>query len=371
MSGTRFAILLAAILLLALLAWIRPVAKPTPPDPPEPPLVLTTLERPKVDTGPGPTFTPEIPDLLHGSATPASGPALDPKTLDRVRNAAVFMQVKHVSYLNEKTEQESSGSGFFISNDGRIVTCWHVVHAQQEAPELIIPLKLQKLEAVVGSGTRHQMLFPARLLAIDPENDLALLKVDYRPEAWLEFGDSEQLVPTTPVWVLGYPLGKVFSVLQRGPEFSINRGHVSSLRHDDLDRLDRIQFDAAVTPGNSGGPVFGNDAKVIGVANIAVGTSRVNFAVPSSKVLRLLTTCPLERGTGDACAVAIDSTPSGAHVFLNGQAKGVTPLELKEPAACVQLQVIPPRPVQLDSVDEPLRRSEDSRGPEAAGVQDA
>jgi S1-C subfamily serine protease len=266
-------------------------------------------------------------------------PALETAILDRVRNAAVFLQVKHVSYLNEKTEQESSGSGFFISNDGRIATCWHVVHAQREAPELVIPLKIQKLEAVVGSGTRHQLLFPARLLAADPASDLAILKVEYRPEAWLEFGDSNRLVPTTPVWVLGYPLGKVFSVLQRGPEYSINRGHVSSLRHDDLDRLDRIQFDAAVTPGNSGGPVFGNDGNVVGVTNIAVGTSRVNFAVPASKILKLLADCPLARGAGDACAVTIDSTPAGAQVYLNGHAKGITPLQLKEPAGWNLLQL--------------------------------
>ncbi len=279
----------------------------------------------------------------HAPAGPALlQPALETTVLDRVRNAAVFLQVKHVSYLNEKNEQESSGSGFFISNDGRILTCWHVVSAQREAPELIIPLKLHKLEAVIGSGTRRQMLFPARILAADPESDLAMLKVDYRPEAWLELGDSERLVPTTPVWVLGYPLGKVFSVLQRGPAFSINRGHVSSLRHDDLDRLDRIQFDAAVTPGNSGGPVFGEDARVIGVANIAVGTSRVNFAVPTSKVRPLLDACPLERGVGDACVVTLDTTPPGARVFLGGQDQGVTPLELKAPAARVLVRLTLP-----------------------------
>ena len=303
----------------------------------------------------GPVRSQTVPVPVQHTAVPVAVPeeplppepeppapfntALSADLLERVRAAAVFLQVKHVSYLDEKLEQEASGSGFFISEDGRIVTCWHVVSAHQKAPELIIPLKLHKLEAVVGSGTRSQVLLPARVIAADPENDLAILKVDYRPKAWLPLGDSGSLLRTTPVWVLGYPLGKVFSVLQRGPEYSINRGHISSLRHDDLERLDRIQFDAAVTPGNSGGPVFSTDGQVIGVANIAIGTSRVNFAIPAAKLLTLLDSCPLDRDVHDTCAVRITSAPAGAEVFFEGQACGVTPLEMKVPAAYGFMQV--------------------------------
>lgn len=354
MHGIRVPILVCVLVgAAATVVAVRLFALRSPPEKPQAQPVVPAeetkkrypAERPQpIDTRP---VAAEVPNKGQPAGKPVTQlpdsvrlqPALETAILDRVRNAAVFLQVKHVSYLNEKVEQESSGSGFFISNDGRIVTCWHVVQAQREAPELVVPLKVKKLEAVIGSGTRHQLLFPARVLAADPRSDLAILKVDYRPEAWLAFENSDQLIPTAPVWVLGYPLGKVFSVMQRGPEYSINRGHISSLRHDDLDRLDRIQFDAAVTPGNSGGPVFGNDGRVLGVANIAVGTSRVNFAVPSTKVLRLLADCPLERSAGDACTVNITSTPSGAQVYLNGQAKGLTPLELKEPATHSLLQL--------------------------------
>jgi S1-C subfamily serine protease len=333
MNGTRVAVLAGVLLAAGLLvSGIALFVTPSRTKP-HPPPVRAPASAPVAVKAVAPVTVPAQ------APRPPRDSALEAPILESVRAAAVFLQVKHVSYLDGKIEKESSGSGFFISNDGRIATCWHVVSAKQEAPELIIPLKLHKLEAVIGSGTRRQSLFPARILAADPKNDLAILKVDYQPKAWLELGDSDRLVRTTPVWVLGYPLGKVFSVLQRGPEYSINRGHVSSLRHDDLERLDRIQFDAAVTPGNSGGPVFGNDGKVLGVANIAFGTSRVNFAIPAAKVARMLEDCPLERGVGETCAVSITSVPAGARVFLDGQARGVTPLTLKLPASYGFLQL--------------------------------
>jgi S1-C subfamily serine protease len=288
--------------------------------------------------GAGPSVAPGVP-------VPAGEPArtgLAPEVLERARQAAVFLQVRSVSYLDEKASQESSGSGFFVSSDGRIATSWHVISHQDTLGEVVVPFRLDKVEAVSGSGTPAQKLWPARVLAVDAPNDLALLKVEAQAPAWLPLGNAGDLLQTMPLWVVGFPLGKVFSVLQRGPEFSINLGYVSSLRHDDRGRLERIQFDAAVTPGNSGGPVIRPDAQVVGVANIAIGTSRVNFAVPVTALKELLADCPNDRNVGENCQVEVSSEPAGAEACLDGKAVGKTPLKLTVRGGYRRLQLTAP-----------------------------
>ncbi|MCY3019769.1 MAG: PEGA domain-containing protein, partial [Planctomycetota bacterium] len=101
---------------------------------------------------------------------------------------------------------------------------------------------------------------------------------------------------------------------------------VSSLRHDDLGRLERIQFDATVSPGNSGGPVILADGLVYAVANIAIGTSRINFGVPAGRLLQLLAECPLDKKIGEKCRLQIAGEPSGAEAFVDGRLVGTTPL---------------------------------------------
>ena len=288
--------------------------------------------------GAGPSAAPGVP-------VPAGEPVrtgLAPEVLERARQATVCLQVRSVSYLDEKASQESSGSGFFVSSDGRIATNYHVISHQDTLGEVVVPFRLDKVEAVSGSGTRAQLLWPARVLAVDAPHDLALLKVEAQAPAWLPPGNPDELVQTMPLWVVGFPLGKVFSVLQRGPEFSINLGYVSSLRHDDRGRLERIQFDAAVTPGNSGGPVIRPDGQVVGLANIAIGTSRVNFAVPVTALKELLAECPNDRNVGENCRIEVASEPAGAEVCLDGKAAGKTPAKLTVRGGYRRLQLTAP-----------------------------
>ncbi|MCY3020869.1 MAG: trypsin-like peptidase domain-containing protein, partial [Planctomycetota bacterium] len=136
--------------------------------------------------------------------------ALPPDILARAKAASVFIQVRNVSYLDDKEESNSSGSGFLVSPDGRIVTNWHVVALYRDLQVLRLPYKQDRLEVILRPGTPQQRLYPARLIAARPEDDLALLKIGVQDMPCLELGDSNGLVETTPLWVYGFPLGRVF-----------------------------------------------------------------------------------------------------------------------------------------------------------------
>lgn len=254
-------------------------------------------------------------------------PGLKPEVLARVKEAVVFVQVNAAPAAGREDAEdpEGSGSGFFIAPDGRVATSWHVVASRGRpgAPGG----GAGPLQVIMRSGARDQQTLPARLLAVDVENDLAVLKVEAEGCATLPLGEAGRLVETAPLWVAGFPLGRVFSVLQRGPEMSINSGRVSSLRHNDLGRLEQVQFDAAVVPGNSGGPVFTPDGRAVGVARAALGVSRVNFAVPAERLKKLLEECPPDRKVGKGCALEVASEPAGAEVYLDSALVGKTPLK--------------------------------------------
>jgi S1-C subfamily serine protease len=277
-----------------------------------------------------PSARPPATDLPTPTATrSANAPRLDAQVLARAKAATVFVQVRNESYLTGKTAEESSGTGFFISSDGHVATSWHVVSATKSVAQVTVPLQPREIQVILRSGKRDQRVLPARLLAIDAAADLAVLKVEATGCTALPLGSAEKLIETSPLWVLGFPLGRMFSVLQRGPELSVNGGTVSSLRHDDLGRLQKLQFDAVVIPGNSGGPVITPRGKVVGVANIALGTSRVNFAIPVENLRALLKQCPTEKRVGAACRLRIDSRPRGARIYLDSKSIGKTPLEIE------------------------------------------
>ena len=148
----------------------------------------------------------------------------------------------------------ATGSGFAIG-DGQIVTNHHVVAGAREV-------------AVRRSGRRVR----ARVLGSDPSTDLALLRLRPREAERLEplpFGDSDSVRPGNPAVVIGNPLG-----LAR----TLTAGVVSAV-HRRIDAPDgfpirgAIQTDAAVNPGNSGGPLLDEHGRVIGVIAQAAATA--------------------------------------------------------------------------------------------------
>ncbi len=161
------------------------------------------------------------------------------------------------------------GSGFVISEDGYIVTNNHVI---ERADEIII-------EFYEGAELE------AKVIGTDPKTDIALLKVEAdTPLPFVSFGDSDTARVGDWVIAMGNPLGQGFSV-SAGIVSARNRA--LSGTYDDY-----IQTDAAINRGNSGGPLFDMDGKVVGV-NTAIlspngGSIGIGFSMASNVVTRVI-----------------------------------------------------------------------------------
>ena len=116
----------------------------------------------------------------------------------RAKEATVFIQVTSASYLDEEIREEASGSGFFLTPDGQVATCWHVISASKNLGGFAVPLKPESIQVIVRSGRRDQKVLPARLLAADPAADLAILKVDSRNCPHLKLGKSAGMCMSEP-----------------------------------------------------------------------------------------------------------------------------------------------------------------------------
>ena len=182
-----------------------------------------------------------------------------------------------VAYISAVSQQgQGTGSGFVVSSDGLIVTNQHVVDGATQV--------------AVKIGTDGEQL-PAEIVGIDPSQDLALLKVDAKDLPTLELGDSDSVEVGDDTYAIGNPYGL---------DHTLTTGVVSALNRD-LEAPNgatisgAIQTDAALNPGNSGGPLLDGDGKVIGVnAQIATGGTEgggnvgIGFAIPASTVSQFI-----------------------------------------------------------------------------------
>src|SRR5262249_38644354 len=125
----------------------------------------------------------------------------------------------------------------------------------------------------------NETSFPARIVAVDRDADLALLAVEKEgmPPP-LVVKSARHLQETQPVYVAGFPLGEL-----PGKSITINKYEVSSLKKE-KGVLDKLQIHGDMQPGNSGGPVVDGDGEVIGMCVSILRGTRINFAIPGDKV---------------------------------------------------------------------------------------
>jgi serine protease Do len=184
------------------------------------------------------------------------------------------------------TKQRSSGSGVVLSADGYLVTNFHVVkNARRVRVQLAAPPDEAGTGLEAGSKPKfhaHGKLLEAKVVGVDREADLAVLKVEPGENlASLKLSDSDTLRQGQVVLAFGNPLGL---------ENSVSIGIVSSVgrqvRPDDP--MVYIQTDAPINPGNSGGPLLDADGNVIGINTFILtqsgGSEGIGFAIPSNIV---------------------------------------------------------------------------------------
>lgn len=172
--------------------------------------------------------------------------------------------------------QEAIGAGVILSPDGYIVTNAHVVQGARK-----IRVRLPGLESRAADGSQSQGPVSAKLVGIDRQSDLAVLKIDAKDLPALELADSDRLKQGQVVFAFGSP---------QGLENSVTMGVVSatSRQVSDENPTTYIQTDAPINPGNSGGPLVDVDGQVVGIDTFILsesgGSEGLGFAIPSNVV---------------------------------------------------------------------------------------
>lgn len=234
-----------------------------------------------------------VKELLRARTAASPGPAWsEPPTVrgaglstDELNNIEIYKRNKEATvnvtsivyrqnWFLEIYPQRGAGSGFIIRKDGLILTNNHVVAGR--APEISVTL---------ADASKHV----ATVIYRDPDNDLALLKINSKRELKvLPLGDSDSLQVGQKVLAIGNPFGF---------DHTLTTGIISSLGREIADESNRkleglIQTDAAINPGNSGGPLFDSQGSVIGI-NTAIygpgGNIGIGFAMPINRAKLMLT----------------------------------------------------------------------------------
>jgi serine protease Do len=216
--------------------------------------------------GQGSQVPPElarINDFMHGLAE-----QLKPSLVQvRVRRPAEAAAPEgRESERAPEERRRASGSGFVIREDGYIITNAHVV---EEA---------ERVEVKLAAGKRYR----AQVVGRDDRTDVALLKIDARGLPVATLGDSNQLRVGEFVLALGHPFG-----LEQTVSFGIVSRKGAPLQAA-APGFDFIQTDAAVNPGNSGGPLVNMAGQVVGVNSMAARNGSIGFAIPVNLVKLLI-----------------------------------------------------------------------------------
>ena len=212
--------------------------------------------------------TPNVtPD---GSLTPAQVYAQNVKAVVAISNQAT------TNIYGQITETASSGSGFIISQDGYVVTNYHVVEGAT------------KLTVILHDSSEYI----AKLIGYDSGNDVALLKIEATDLPCVKLGSSSDLIVGDQVVAIGNPLGELTNSLTVGYVSALERGINTGGA-----KINMIQTDTAINSGNSGGPLFNMKGEVVGITTAKyTGTSTsgatiegISFAVPFDDVRKKVT----------------------------------------------------------------------------------
>lgn len=174
-----------------------------------------------------------------------------------------------------QTQEIGGGSGFIVSSDGLIVTNRHVV-ADDQAQYTVL----------MNDGTKIE----AKVVAIDPSQDIALFKIEKNDLPTVEFADSSMLSIGQTTIAIGNALGQFANTVSVGVVSGLGRSVQAGVQNGSSEMLDNvIQTDAAINPGNSGGPLLDIEGNVIGMNSAIVqGAQSVGFAIPSQEIQYVL-----------------------------------------------------------------------------------
>lgn len=197
----------------------------------------------------------------------------------------------------EGPQVNGMGAGVIIDSRGFILTNQHVVQ------------DVKRIDVTLHNGKQYV----GRLIARDPETDLALVKIEAETALpVIRCGTSSDLMRGEKVIAIGNPFGY---------HHSVTEGIISAL-HRDIpvngihEYPDLIQTDASINPGNSGGPLLNADGYMIGVnAAVRIGAQGIGFAIPIDRAVEIASSMIAQYRQPAACSVEVKTE------YLNGQSK--------------------------------------------------
>jgi 2-alkenal reductase len=267
---------------------------------------------------------PQVPSTLPGQAqdggTPQAEATSEYPAVDVVKRVGPAV----VTVINQQTVTgfgaapggelvpAGAGTGFIISEEGHIVTNWHVVTGGEE------------FQVVFADGETRE----AELVGSDQISDLAVVKVDGDVPGTVGFGDSSLLQPGQPVLAIGSPLGAFTNTVTDGIVSGIGRNIAPSEDPCAHPYTNLIQHDAPINVGNSGGPLLNLDGEVVGVNTLGIPEANnqpvqgLFFAIPSNTVKKItdqiiaeggvtypyvgVTTCPVTPDVAAQLGLSVD-----------------------------------------------------------------
>ncbi len=200
------------------------------------------------------------------------------------------------NYFGYESTSAASGSGFIITSDGYILTCYHVVEDSD----------------TITVTTYDETTYEAELIGYDESNDIAVLKIDAVDLETVVLGDSDALNVGDGVVAIGNPLGELTFSLTYGVVSALNRSVTLSTNVT----MELIQTDCAINSGNSGGALFNMYGEVIGIVNAKYSSSsssssasidNIGFAIPISDVIDIVTSI-IETGNIESPYIGVSIT---------------------------------------------------------------
>lgn len=216
--------------------------------------------------------------------------------------------------FGQATETASSGSGFILSEDGYIVTNYHVIEGAKTLTVI----------------TNSEEEYPATVVGYDESNDFALIKIEVAGLTPVKMGSSDDLIVGDQVVAIGNPLGEMTN--------SLTVGYISVKDRDvtiDNTMINMLQTDTAINPGNSGGPLFNMKGEVIGITTAKYSgeaVESIGFAIPIDDVTEMIQEL-LEDGyiSSPYMGIQITTQSDGIGVYVHS-------VEANSPAAAAGLR---------------------------------
>ena len=241
-------------------------------------------------SGQTPAYPPATLNISTGNTTPSPGPAAvasgerltgtDIFALGCDQAVGVTTEITYRNYFGAESSSAVSGSGFIVTDNGYIVTNYHVIQAAYEGG--------YEVSVLLYNGES----FKADIVGFEKDQDLAVLKINVEGLPAALLGDSDTIRVGDAAYAIGNPLGEL--------NFSMSSGSVSALNrqittYDEMTGKQitnhMFQIDAAVNSGNSGGPVYNDRGEVVGIVTAKyadAGVEGLGFALPINDVIKII-----------------------------------------------------------------------------------